>query len=116
MHPGELICLKLSKLAAVNPADWVGEWSSPLRTTAAFSPRGRYQKRGRGIWSAFMSVIRLSSRRCCSSGLRDRDLVRVDPIRLNVAGSGAVEHVVGPDPDRTPSRSWLAQAGLPWRV
>ena len=44
-----------------------GEWSSPLITTAAFSPRGRYQKRGSGILSASIGVIRLTSSRCCSS-------------------------------------------------
>ena len=42
-------------------------WSSPVRTMAAFSPRGRYQKRGSGALSRFISVIRFASSRCCSS-------------------------------------------------
>ena len=50
-------------------------------------------------------------------GLRDRDLVEVDPVGLGVAGLGAEEQVVGADRAGTaPSRSCPAQAGLPWRV
>src|SRR5689334_25425615 len=40
-------------------------WSSPVSTTAALLPLGRYQKRGIGVLA--VSVIRLASRRCCSS-------------------------------------------------
>ena len=51
-------------------------------------------------------------------GLRDLDLVEVDPIGLDVTGLGAEEQVVGAE-DRAadwPSRSSPAQAGLPCRV
>jgi hypothetical protein len=34
-------------------------------TTAAFNPRGKYQKRGSGV--ELISVTRFASRRCCSS-------------------------------------------------
>ena len=66
-QPGGLSALKRSKLLAVPPGAYAGEWSSPLITTAALLPRGRYQKRGSGSLSRSISVIRLSSSRCCSS-------------------------------------------------
>ena len=62
-----------------------------------------------------ISVIRFSEQPLLLVGLRDRDLVRVDPVGLHVAGLRAEEEVVGADAG-TPSRSWPAQAGLPWRV
>ena len=52
-----------SKRPAVPPLPW----SSPVITTAAFSPRGRNQKRGSGLRSRFICSIRFASRRCCSS-------------------------------------------------
>ena len=93
-------------------------WSSPVSTTAAFSPRGRYQKRGSGALSRFISVIRFASRRCCSSACGHVDLAHVHPVGLDVAGLGAVEEVVGADRriGRVPSRFSPAHAGLPWRV
>jgi hypothetical protein len=42
-------------------------WSSPVITTTAFSPRGRYQNRGSGFLSALIVTIMFTSRRCCSS-------------------------------------------------
>ena len=67
LQPAGLRALKRSNANAVPPGAFPGEWSSPLITTTAFSPRGRYQKRGSGILSAFISVIRFTSSRCCSS-------------------------------------------------
>ena len=63
-------------------------------TTAAFSPRGRYQKRGSGLRSAFICRIRLREQALLLVGLRDGDLVEVDPVGLRVAGL-AEEEVVG---------------------
>ena len=45
-----------------------------------------------------MSVIRFDEQPLLLVGLRDRDLVRVDPVRLDVAGPRAVEEIVGSDP------------------
>ena len=50
-------------------------------------------------------------------GLRDRDLVEVDPVGLDVAGLGAEEEVVASGSAPTGRRAPApAQAGLPWRV
>ena len=65
-RPGSAPCSGRSG-SRCRPAPGVGEWSSPLITTTAFSPRGRYQKRGSGSLSRSISVIRFSSSRCCSS-------------------------------------------------
>ena len=51
-------------------------WSSPVITTAAFSPRGRYQKRGSGTRSSACCVIRLARSRCCSSACGIRTLLK----------------------------------------
>ena len=55
-------------------------WSSPVSTTAAFPPRGRYQKRGSGVRSRFICVMRLASRRCCSSACGIATLLRSQPV------------------------------------
>ena len=56
MQPGGLLRDLASKRPAVPPPPW----SSPVITTAAFSPRGRYQKRGSGARSC--SICRRGSR------------------------------------------------------
>jgi hypothetical protein len=42
-------------------------WLSAVATTTAFSPRGKYQNRGRGPRSALIVRMRLARSRCCSS-------------------------------------------------
>ena len=69
-------------------------WSSPVITTAAFSPRGRYQKRGSGVRSRVHQRDQVRQQPLLLVGLRDRDLVQVDPVGLQVAGLGAEEQVV----------------------
>ena len=51
-------------------------WSSPVMTTTARSPRGKYQKRGIGMRSALMCVMRFASSRCCSSACGIATLLR----------------------------------------
>ena len=111
-QPAGLSALYWSKRPAVPPL----AWSSPVMTTTAFSPRGKYQKRGSGLRSRFMLADQVGEQALLLVGLRDRDLVEVDPVGLRVAGRGAEEQVVGADRAAWPSRSWPAQAGLPWRV
>ena len=85
-------------------------------TTTAFSPRGKYQKRGSGLRSRFIVHDQVGEQALLLVGLRDRDLVEVDPVGLDVTGLPE-EEVVGADRrPASPSRSWPAQAGLPWRV
>ena len=60
-------------------------WSSPVRTTAAFRPRGRYQKRGSGIRSLLMLDDEVGEQALLLVGLRDRDLGRGRPSRAAVA-------------------------------
>ena len=70
------------------------------------SARRRPSRRGAGTRSAAAAacrasiiVIRFEQQPLLLVRLRDRDLVRVDPVRLHVAGAGAVEEVVGADAD-----------------
>ena len=91
-------------------------WSSPVRTIAAFSPRGRYQKRGSGALSRFISRDQVRQQALLLVGLRHVELARVDPVGLDVAGLGAVEEIVRADASGVPSRLSPAHAGLPWRV
>ena len=49
-------------------------------------------------------------------GLRDRDLVQVHPVGLGIAGGMPRRRGRRSGSARVPSRSWPAQAGLPWRV
>ena len=91
-------------------------WSSPVMTTTAFSPRGKYQKRGSGLRSRFIWPIRLASRRCCSSACGIATL-----LRSTQSGCGSPAALPKNRSSeriglRSPSRSWPAQAGLPWRV
>ena len=58
-------------------------WSSPVMTTTAFSPRGKYQKRGSGLRSAFIVHDQVREQPLLLVGLRDRDLVEVDPVGLS---------------------------------
>ncbi len=60
-QPLGLAAMNWSKRPPVPPL----AWSSPVMTTAAFLPLGRYQNLGNGLES--ISWIRLASRRCCSS-------------------------------------------------
>ena len=94
MQPGGLSCSKRSKLLAVPPH----AWSSPLSTTTAFSPRGKYQKWGSGSLSRSIGD-HVHEQALLLVRLRDGDLVRIEPIRLHVAGLRTVEHVVGADAD-----------------
>src|SRR5215510_14458407 len=84
-------------------------------TTAARWPFGRYQKRGSGLRSRSMTVMRLASRRCCSSACGMATLFR----STQLACGSLAEAPKNLSFERTglrPSRSWLAHAGLPWRV
>ena len=113
--PGGLNALNRSKLLAVPPGAYVGEWSSPLITTAAFLPRGRYQKCGSGSLSRSIKVIRFTNSRCCSSACGIA-------ILLVSSQSGCTSPALAPKnmssgrTPTTPSRSCPAQAGFPCRV
>ncbi len=116
-----------SQLATEQPAglsDWYWlkrpavppcAWSSPVMTTTAFSPRGRYQKRGIGLRSRAIVVTRFASKRCCSSACGMCILLRS-------IQSGWTSPAIAPKKrsfvriGKTPSRSCPAHAGLPWRV
>ena len=60
-------------------------WSSPVITTTAFSPRGKYQKRGSGLRSAFIERDQVRQQPLLFVGLRDGDLVEVHPVGLGAA-------------------------------
>jgi hypothetical protein len=62
-QPAGLAALYWSNRPAVPPTPW----SSPVMTTTAFSPRGKYQKRGSGFLSRFIWPMRFTRSRCCSS-------------------------------------------------
>ena len=81
-------------------------------TTAAGSPRGRYQNRGSGVRSRVICVIRFASSRCCSSACGIVHLAEVDPVVLRAAE----EQVVGADRARAVALLCRPSAGLPWRV
>src|SRR3954452_11485761 len=88
-------------------------WSSPVSTTAALLPFGRYQKRGIGVLAVW--VMRLASRRCCSSadGIAARERsshgrpLAALPKNMSSARTS---------PTASLSRSRPAHAGLPCRV
>ena len=94
-------------------------WSSPVITTAAFLSRGRNQNRGSGFRSQVHLLDQVGEQALLLVGLRDRDLVEVDPVGLDVPGLGAEEEIVGADRWFPPTGVALVcpdQAGLPWRV
>ena len=62
-QPGELAAMCWSNRPSVPPSPW----SSSVITTAAWWSRGKYQNRGSALRSRSISVIRLTSSRCCSS-------------------------------------------------
>ena len=55
-------------------------------TTTAFSPRGKYQNRGSGFVSQVHLLDEVGQQPLLLVGLRDRDLVQVDPVGLDVTG------------------------------
>ena len=75
-------------------------WSSPVMTTAAFSPRGRYQKRGIGRASSDICVIRFASRRCCSSACGIRMFAKSTQLGKN----RSLERSAGRPPSRSIAR------------
>ena len=83
-------------------------WSSPVMTTAACSPRGRYQKRGIGMTSSDICVIRFASSRCCSSACGMRMFAK--------SSQFADEQVARARPAGCRRPRSRPSAGLPWRV
>ena len=77
-------------------------------TTAACSPRGRYQKRGIGMTSRDICVMRFASSRCCSSACGIRTFAKSTQADEQVARAQRGRLAVALD---RPS-----SAGLPWRV
>ena len=82
-----------------------------MAITTALRSRGKYQNRGSGFLSRFITWIRLASNRCCSSACGIATLLRL------------IQSVEPPPKNRSsdrigdcPSRSIPTQAGLPWRV
>ena len=82
-----------SKRPAVPPL----AWSSPVITTTALSPRGKYQKRGSGFLSRSICSDEVGEQALLLVGLRDGDLGEIDPVGLGVARRRAEEQVVGAD-------------------
>jgi hypothetical protein len=83
--------------------------------TAAFLPCGRYQKRGSGFLFWLTCRIRLASRRCCSSACGTATLLR--SIQSGCGSPEALPKNLSSERiGEKPSRSCVAQAGLPWRV
>ena len=110
-QPAGLAALYWSKRPAVPPK----AWSSPVITTAAFSLRGRYQKRGIGFRSRLIVSIRFASRRCCSSACGMSILVVSSQSGWTSPALRAEEEVVGADADD--AVALLSDpAGFPWRV
>ena len=107
-HTGDVNDNDVSKRS---PVAALPSCSSPVVTTTAFLPSGKYQKRGSGLRARPTLRIMLASRRCCSSACAIATLPRstqsgaVPPKKLSLEVTGA-----------TPSRSCPAQAGLPCRV
>ena len=86
-------------------------------TTTAFSPRGKYQNRGSGIWSLVHLLDQIREQALLLVCLRDLDLVQVDPVGLTSPAcpkNRSSDRMIGGL--TLASRSSPAHAGLPWRV
>src|SRR4051794_7136341 len=108
-QPDGLLALYCSKRPAVPPV----AWSSPVATTTAFLPRGKYHSRGNGLRLRDIVSIKLASKRCCSSACGTATFERSTQSALEPPKNRSSERIMG---GAWPSRSCPAQAGLPWRV
>src|SRR3954452_660078 len=106
-QPAGLLALYCSKRPAVPPV----AWSSPVATTTAFLPRGKYHSRGSGVRLRAVVSTRLASKRCCSSPCEIATLERSSQSATEPPKNWSSERIVA-----WPSLSCPAQAGLPWRV
>ena len=98
-----------SKRPAVPPL----AWSSPVMTTAAFTPRGKYQKRGSGFLSAVHRADQVGEQALLLVGLRDGHLVRGRPSRAGRRPLRAEEQVVGADRRRCRRAPGRPRPGCP---
>ena len=105
-----LAAMKASKRGCVPPV----AWSSPVITSTAFFPRGIPEFRQRFL-RLVHELDQIDQQALLLVGLGNLDLGEIYPVGLRIEGRIAEEQVVRPD-GVIPSRSWPAQAGLPWRV